>query len=303
MAKQTAPPPVTPTPDAPHPAMLALSDRTDGPSLLAIRGEAHPGSGSPNSFPLGTRETGWHSHARGQLFCIASGLVHVRTRHGSWLLPPQRAGWVPPGEPHSASISGVMSGWNVFITPEASRHLPDKPCVIGVSELTWPLVQRVVMWQGQEPLLPEQRRLTAVLLDELRRAPHEPLHLPMPTERRLLRIARAFLAQPDDRRTLVQWATWAGMSSRTLSRLFMTDVHISFAQWCQQARLVHALEKLARGEPVATVADALGYATPSNFIAMFRRSFGESPGKYFSSNSRTSNLPGSAGGSSPKWRI
>lgn len=60
--------------------------------------------------------------------------------------------------------SVVMSGWNVFITPEASRHLPGQPCVIGVSELTWPLVQRATMWQGQEPLQPDQRRLTAVLL-------------------------------------------------------------------------------------------------------------------------------------------
>jgi AraC-like DNA-binding protein/mannose-6-phosphate isomerase-like protein (cupin superfamily) len=271
----------THNPAAPHAAMQALSERTDGPALIAVWGEETPGRHLSNSFPLGTRETDWHSHARGQLFCIASGLVHVRTRHGSWLLPPNRAGWVPPGEPHSASISGVMSGWNVFITPEASHHLPEKPCVIGVSELTWPLVRRVAMWRGQEQLLPDQRRMMGVLLDELRRAPHEPLHLPMPTERRLLRIARAILAQPDDRRTLAQWATCAGMSPRTLGRLFMDDVQISFAQWCQQARLVHALEKLARGEPVATVADALGYATPSNFIAMFRRSFGESPGKYF----------------------
>lgn len=41
------------------------------------------------------------------------------------------------------------------------------------------------------------------------------------------------------------------------------------------------LERLARGEAVATVAEALGYATPSNFIAMFRRAFGDSPARYF----------------------
>jgi AraC-like DNA-binding protein len=58
-------------------------------------------------------------------------------------------------------------------------------------------------------------------------------------------------------------------------------VQTSFAQWRQQARLVHALERLARGESVAGVADALGYATPSNFITMFKRSFGESPARYF----------------------
>ena len=41
------------------------------------------------------------------------------------------------------------------------------------------------------------------------------------------------------------------------------------------------MERLAQGEAVAVVADSLGYATPSNFIAMFRRSFGDSPARYF----------------------
>ncbi|WP_422527149.1 helix-turn-helix domain-containing protein [Serratia fonticola] len=39
---------------------------------------------------------------------------------------------------------------------------------------------------------------------------------------------------------------------------------------------------LANGMPVSSIADALGYATPSNFIAMFRRCFGDSPAHYFS---------------------
>jgi len=56
---------------------------------------------------------------------------------------------------------------------------------------------------------------------------------------------------------------------------------MSLARWRQHARLANALERLANGHTVADVADALGYATPSNFIAMFRREFGQSPGKYF----------------------
>ncbi|MFP3561286.1 AraC family transcriptional regulator, partial [Paraburkholderia sp. SIMBA_049] len=85
-------------------------------------------------------------------------------------------------------------------------------------------------------------RMSIVLLDEMRRAPHEPLHLPMPRDRRLLRIANAILGQPHDSRTLDAWAEWAGLSARTLSRLFVAETGTSFAQWRQQARLTHALE-------------------------------------------------------------
>jgi len=76
----------------------------------------------------------------------------------------------------------------------------------------------------------------------------------------------------------------ACMSVRTLSRQFQEETGISIGQWRQQAQLLHALERLAAGEAVAVVADALGYATPSNFIAMFRCYFGQSPGRYFKQN-------------------
>lgn len=258
--------------------MPDLSERADGPALIALWGDDEAGK----EFRLGTREYDWHSHLRGQVFCVESGLVHVRTAHGSWLLPPHRAGWLPPGESHKVSISGAMSGWTVLITPQASQELPERPCVIGISELMRALVRRAVTWSDQpQPLDAEQERMTAVLLDEMRRAPQEPLHLPMPTDRRLLRIANAICEQPENGRTLDEWAQWAGLSPRTLSRLFLAETAVSFAQWRQQARLVHALERLARGEAVADIADALGYATPSNFIAMFKRSFGESPARYF----------------------
>lgn len=258
-------------------ALQELSERADGPALIAVWGSRAPSS----HFQMGTRETGWHSHLRGQLFCIENGLIHVRTEQGSWLLPPQRAGWIPPGQRHMANISGVTSAWNVVITPEAARSLPPAPCVFGVSELLRALVRRAVDWPHQDALGPVQRRMAAVLLDEIKSAPHEPLHLPMPTDRRLLRIANAVLATPGDNRTLEQWAAWAGLSPRTLSRLCQAELGSSFARWRQQAGLVHALEGLARGESVAQVSDALGYATPSNFIAMFRRAFGESPARYF----------------------
>ena len=260
------------------PSFPDLSERADGPPLIAIWGE----DDATAEYQLGTREIDWHSHLRGQVFCVENGLVHVRTPHGSWLLPPHRAGWIPPGVAHKVSISGAMSGWSVVITPSACQSLPEKPCVIGISELMRALVRRAVAWTAQERLTEEQERMLQVLLDEMRHAQHEPLHLPMPEDRRLLRIANAILEQPEDKRTMDEWAQWAGLSPSTLSRLFMAETQISFAQWRQQARLTHALERLARGDSVANVADALGYATPSNFIAMFRRCFGDSPAHYFS---------------------
>lgn len=257
-------------------------ERADGPPLVAFRGSDTQDS----AFQLGTRELDWHSHVRGQVFCIESGLVHVRTAHGSWLLPPHRAGWIPPGERHWVSLSGVVTGWRVVVAPQESLQLPDQPCVIGIGELLRALVRRAVSWTEQIDLDPSQQRIIQVLLDEIRQAPHQPLHLPMPSDPRLVRIATALFEHPGDGRTLEQWAAWGAISPRTLRRLMQTETGLSFSDWRQQARLTHALEMLARREPVAGISDALGYASPSNFIAMFRRAFGDSPAHYFATRVR-----------------
>ncbi|MBT8329591.1 MAG: helix-turn-helix domain-containing protein, partial [Desulfofustis sp.] len=38
---------------------------------------------------------------------------------------------------------------------------------------------------------------------------------------------------------------------------------------------------LGMNEPVTTVAIELGYDSPSAFISMFKRTLGETPGRYF----------------------
>ncbi|MGE8488865.1 MAG: helix-turn-helix domain-containing protein, partial [Paraburkholderia nemoris] len=76
------------------------------------------------------------------------------------------------------------------------------------------------------------------------------------------------------------WAAWAGVAPRTLSRRFVAETGLTFAQWRQQARLLRALELVADGLPVTTIALELGYDNVSAFIDMFRRVMGTTPGRY-----------------------
>jgi AraC-like DNA-binding protein len=133
------------------------------------------------------------------------------------------------------------------------------------------------------PYAPNGReaRLVAVLVDELTAARTAPLHLPMPRDPRVLAVTERLSADPGDRRPLGAWVRTAGASARTLARLFQRETGLSFAHWRQQARLLRALERLAAGEAVTTVAMDLGYESPSAFITMFRSRLGATPGKYF----------------------
>lgn len=257
-------------------ALLALGDRRDGPAVLAIASADKPLSPIPN----GKREGSWHRHIRGHVASVDEGVSRVRTESVTLVATSNRAIWIPPGKWHAGVTNAVTSGWNLFISPRASKSLPAEPCIIEVSNLLDALVDKAVQWTNAVSLAPRDRRLMAVLLDELQMAPQSKGWLAMPKDRRLKRIAEALLDDPGSVRTRDEWAAWAGISSRTLSRHFQEEVHMSFAQWRDQALLLAATERLSQGESVGAISDALGFASPSSFIAMFRRHFGISPLRY-----------------------
>ncbi|MEQ4716255.1 helix-turn-helix transcriptional regulator [Nonomuraea sp. B19D2] len=127
----------------------------------------------------------------------------------------------------------------------------------------------------------ERERLWAVLLDQLRRAPEQPLHLPTAQDPRLVAVCAILHRDPADGRTLAQLAGQVGTSDRTLARLCRRELGMSFPQWRTQLRLHRALLLLADGVPVTTVAHRCGWASASAFIDVFRRAFGYTPGKAF----------------------
>src|ERR1700712_4189825 len=64
---------------------------------------------------------------------------------------------------------------------------------------------------------------------------------------------------------------WGGLAPRTPSRRFVKETGLSFAQCRQQARSLRALELIADGVAVTTIALELGDDNVRAFIDMFRR--------------------------------
>lgn len=239
------------------------------PPLIAVMGK--------ESVP---RESAPHSHLPGQLLGLFSGLLTVRTDAGAWTIPTTHAVWIPSACTHAARSHGPFSGWAVYVAPERCAGLPQQPCAIAVSGLLREAVLRAAQWEVA-PLDRTRAHVAQVLLDEIAAAPVDPLGLPLPRDARLLRIASALIDDPADARTLDQWAHWANLAPRTLSRRFAVETGMSLTAWRQRVRLLRSLELLAGGQSVTAVAFDLGYDNVSAFIALFRRTFGTTPGRYF----------------------
>lgn len=250
---------------------LEWFEREDGLPVVGFRIDSPTGLAN---------EVDWHTHGRAQLICVESGLLTTRTRHGTWSLAPGSAGWMPAAEPHTVAIDGPLRGWGMVLAPALCHDLPADPCVIGISPLLQAVALRVCDWPIADAASARQQHLIEVLLDEIRAAPRQRMHLPMPRDRRLLKIASQLLAEPADDRSLAQWAAWAGLSTRSLTRHFREETTLSFAHWRQQARLAEALRQLSEGRAVSDIAHALGFSSSSAFVTVFRRHFGLPPGRY-----------------------
>ncbi len=222
-----------------------------------------------------------HSHARGQLFALTRGLLVVEAGRERWMFPSQRCAWIPPDCRHTARSVGGAAGLMLYLSQATCRGLPEKPCLFSSSDLLFAISHRILSWNAWQPLHPDQKRLVAVLRDEIRHPEQQPLRLPIPKDQRLARVAHALLDDVADDRTLDDWADCAGMARRTFMRAFLTQVGMPFGRWRQQARLFAALEMLAQNKSVTEVAIAVGYDSVSAFIGMFRTMLGSTPHAYF----------------------
>ena len=225
-------------------------------------------------------EIDWHSHPRFQLVYAARGVMKVDTRDATWVVPPQRAVWMPPATPHRLTASGVVQLRSLYIRPEAAKRMP-KGC--EVLEVT-PLLRELILRATELPLEYDQKgaagRIMHLMLDELASLARLPYHLPMPRVAPLAAICQRLVSAPNEVATLGQLAARERLSARTLARHFRRRTGMSFAEWRRRARLLRALGWIAEGRPILQVALDLGYESPSAFSAMFRRELGAPPSRF-----------------------
>jgi AraC-like DNA-binding protein len=225
-----------------------------------------------------------HFHPEDQLVYACHGVMTVRTSQGAWVVPAQRAVWIPARTPHSIVMSGAVSMRTLYLRARMVRRLPRACCVVNVS----PLLQELILHACNSPKMNKrsktQAHLIEFLVDQLEAVQAIPLQLPSPSDRRAARVAEILQRDPADAGSLEAACERVGASKRTIERIFQQETHLSLGKWRQQLRLMRSLQLLAAGEKITHAALEAGYSTPSAFIAMFRRSLGVTPGRYFANS-------------------
>ena len=222
-----------------------------------------------------------HTHSWPQLVYGTRGVMTVNTELGTWVAPSQRAVWVPAGVEHSLRTTGRVAVRTLYLRSDLAANLPQTCSVMGVSPFLRELILEIVARDFLDERDPGQLRLARVLMDQLFETREMPLELAYPKDPRALAVARRVHAAPGCVETLAQLARNSGASPRTLERIFQRETGMSFGRWRQQVRLLEALRRLASGATVSAVALDVGYESASAFIAMFKRTLGTTPRRYF----------------------
>jgi len=236
-----------------------------------------------------------HRHPWAQLAISTTGTLRLTVAQGSYIVPPSRALWVPPGVEHALTVVGSADLRTLYLHQPPGRCGPGvaraeeaawRQCrVLNASELLRAVVRELPTLPDHSPPLGPQERarerhLSALLLDELRRASAVQLGVNLPQDKRLRGLCEAVLADPTRYATLEDWARDTGASPRTVARLFRQELECTFTQWRQQVVLTKAVALAARKHSIRHIAAELGYG-PSAFSAMVRRTVGMAPGRFF----------------------
>ncbi|MDJ0684142.1 MAG: helix-turn-helix transcriptional regulator [Alphaproteobacteria bacterium] len=220
-----------------------------------------------------------HSHAWGQLAYASEGILVVRTDFGAWTVPPARAVWLPPDIEHAITSPTTGAAFrSVYVAKDWAGPLGARCRVLHVTPLLREIIRRTARLPTDYNQDGPDGRLMQVLLDQILAMEEEaPLHLPMPRDPRLKRLADLLLNDLGNAEPAAALASRVGASPRTLARRFVEETGLSLGEWRRRLKIVTAVERLSAGAPVTTVAFDLGYESPSAFIAMFRKAVGRTP--------------------------
>jgi AraC-like DNA-binding protein len=222
-----------------------------------------------------------HLHREAQLVYAAEGTMQVTTPKGRWLVPPDRAVWVPALLEHSIDVLADIEMRTLYFDlawlarHDRSRDF-DAEYVVRVSRLLHETI--LALFDGRND--PDRTGLLVRLaLLELHHAEDSATFIPLPHEPRCRRAADIVLGDPTGAHEIETLARTVGTSARTLSRLFASETQLSFKSWCQRARIAAAIQKLSTEANVSVkqLASDLGYASVPAFSHAFRQVTGKTP--------------------------
>jgi AraC-like DNA-binding protein len=224
-----------------------------------------------------------HAHGSDQLIYATHGVMEVSAGLSLWLTPPHLALWIPAWTRHRIRMPGSVSMRALYLRRGLVRSAPAMCTVLHVSSLFRELVLEAVRIGELRMKNHLHCALRDLIVSHLQNASPVPTSVTLPSDSRALGVAQAFITSQADPPSLPALCRQVGVSVRTIERIFLREVGMSFETWRRQVRLMKGIELLVKGCPIKAVAAEVGYRQSSAFVELFRRTLGITPKAWVSS--------------------
>lgn len=236
----------------------------------------------------------WHAHSRHQMIYSLSGRVIIESQGARWLLPPQRAAWIPAHLSHRTTIDRADVVSVYFQRVPTGLRVPDIRILRSNPLLREMLIYAAREWSVNSPHGSRSRlvffnALASLCLDWIEQ--ELPFRLPLPSDPRVEKATVHLLSHLDEG-DIEEAARASGQSVRTLRRRFRPATGMTWRQYRLHAAMLRAMDLLLNSsDSILEVALAVGYDSPSAFSKTFAEFTGAAPLAFRRSNASNSQNP------------
>ena len=192
-----------------------------------------------------------HQHTKGQLSYVEGGIAYITVDYKTYVVPARHYFWIPQGLPHILRIgysATVLRSLYFYAHDDHKNPFYHTLGIYPASELLIQMINHTEIWDGKSVNTDSENFEFLVALKNL-------------------------LPQLNNSALPISLSTVSSVfniSERTLSRLFQTNLHMSFLQYLKTLRIIKALEMLLKtNKSVSEIAYSVGYDTLGAFSNTF----------------------------------
>lgn len=238
-------------------------------------------------FHLEKIESIIHTHKKAQLIYAEGGIVHIFTEEKHWYLPARCFMIIPPNISHSLlSFSSSIKLYNFYFNvTEDDDDIFKQKNIYFANDLIREMMLYTTNWDGElkkDSVAYDFLKAIKGIIPNLneKKIPF-PIQHPFPKDEKLIEIALFLAKNIEKNYTLEEIAHEFGMSSRTLSRKFKTNLGMNYVRFLRSLRITKSLELIAENKyNMYEIAMLVGYNSLSTFSNIFHKVLNMRPTEY-----------------------
>lgn len=208
------------------------------------------------------------------LIYAIDGAFQIETESASWRLPPTRAGWVPAGEFVKTTVVKPAQCISIFFKEDFLEEIPNACTIFNVTPLILEMFKYTLRWNETHPENSSlSDRFFLTLFDLCQEEMQSPslFSLPKAKTKELATVLQYTLDHLSENLRLDELADVVAMSTRSLTRRFSSEIHMTWGQYLLQARMMRAMDHLIHGMTVTETALSVGFTNVGAFTTAFHK--------------------------------